>query len=75
MINDYDKEVNWGREFGEKIADKFNLMQIEIEDKYYAKDFSDFVKGTARMSKSTLHQKTSLPSLTYYVSKSHGKIF
>jgi hypothetical protein len=30
--NDYDKEVNWGREFGEKIADKFNLMQIEIED-------------------------------------------
>lgn len=60
--NDYDKEVNWGREFGEKIADKFNLMQIEIESKYYAKDFSDFVKayGTS-VTKEYLESKTSLP--------------
>lgn len=42
--NDFDKEYNWGREFGKKLSDEFNLRQIEIEDKKEAKDFSDFVK-------------------------------
>jgi hypothetical protein len=75
MINDYDKEVNWGREFGEKIADKFNLMQIEIEDKYYAKDFSDFVKayGT-ECYKEYLTSKNVVTVLTYH-GKFNGKIF
>lgn len=41
--NDFDKEQNWGRQFGKKLADKFNLIQIEIPDNYSAKDFSDLV--------------------------------
>lgn len=42
--NDFDKEYNWGREFGKKLSETFNLKQIEIEDIQKAKDFSDFVK-------------------------------
>lgn len=41
--NDFDKEINWGRQFGEKLENKFNLMRIEIPDKYKSKDFSDLV--------------------------------
>lgn len=42
--NDYDSETNWGREFGRKFSKKFNIEQIEIPDKYKAKDISDFTK-------------------------------
>ena len=42
--NDFNKEVNWGRQFGYKMAEEFDLEQIEIEDKLKAKDFSDLVK-------------------------------
>lgn len=41
--NDFDKETNWGRQFGKKLEERFNLMQIEIPDEYKSKDFSDLV--------------------------------
>lgn len=43
--NDFDKEVNWGRKLGGELADSFNLIQVEIEDKYKSKDISDLVKN------------------------------
>ena len=43
--NDFDKEVNIGREWGAKIASKFDLKQIEIPDKYESKDASDLYKN------------------------------
>jgi hypothetical protein len=43
--NDYDKETNWGRQFGNNLSDKFNLFQIEIDEKLESKDFSDLVKN------------------------------
>lgn len=42
--NDFNKEVNWGRKYGHQIATQFNLKQIEIDDKYQSKDFSDMIK-------------------------------
>lgn len=46
--NDWNKEINYGREFGKKIAKEFDLIQIEIPDliteKYEAKDISDLAK-------------------------------
>jgi len=43
--NDYDKEINWGREFSEKLANEFGFIKIEIEDNLKSKDFSDLVKN------------------------------
>ena len=43
--NDFDKEENWGRNFGKKIADEHMLFQIEIPSKYRSKDFSDLVQN------------------------------
>jgi len=43
--NDFDKSINWGREFGKKLCDTYNLLQIEIPDDYKSKDFSDLVKN------------------------------
>jgi hypothetical protein len=43
--NDYDKEQNWGRIYGNKIASNYGIKQIEIPDKYKSKDFSDLVKN------------------------------
>jgi hypothetical protein len=43
--NDFDKEINWGREFGSKLRDKFKFLQIEIPEEYKSKDFSDLVKN------------------------------
>lgn len=42
--NDFSKEVNWGRQYGRDISERFNLIQIEIDDVYQSKDFSDLVK-------------------------------
>jgi hypothetical protein len=42
--NDFDKEENWGKIFAEKFKESFDVYQIEIDDKYECKDFSDFVK-------------------------------
>ncbi len=43
--NDFDKDINIGREWGAKIASKFNLNQIEIPDTYMSKDASDLYKN------------------------------
>jgi len=43
--NDFDKEENWGRICGSKIANIMNIQQIEIPDKYKSKDFSDLIKN------------------------------
>ena len=42
--NDYDKEINWGKMFAQKFKESFNVFEIEIDDKYECKDFSDFVE-------------------------------
>lgn len=42
--NDFDKEVNWGREYGASLAETYNLIQIEIPDEHKIKDPSDFCK-------------------------------
>tara|TARA_R110000868_G_C10973164_1_gene771401 strand:+ start:45202 stop:46233 length:1032 start_codon:yes stop_codon:yes gene_type:complete len=46
--NDYDKEVNWGYEFGKKLADKYKFFQINIDEKHKSKDFSDLVKNVGK---------------------------
>lgn len=43
--NDYDKEENWGRNFGLTMSNCFNTIQLEIPDEFESKDFSDFVKN------------------------------
>jgi len=45
--NDFDKEVNWGKQFGNKLATEFGLIEIYIDDKYKSKDFSDLIKNTS----------------------------
>lgn len=42
--NDFDKETNWGRQFGHKIANEFDIKFIEIPDSFKAKDYSDLIK-------------------------------
>ena len=42
--NDFDKEENWGKLFTAKFKENFEVFDIEIDDKYECKDFSDFVK-------------------------------
>lgn len=60
--NDYDKEVNWGREFGEKISDKYNLIQIEIDESYKSKDYSDLIKNIGKdIAKSILEEAIAVP--------------
>jgi len=51
--NDQDKDTNWGREAGKKLADMFSLRQIEIPDNYKIKDISDFrdLKGEVKTKK------------------------
>lgn len=46
--NDYQSEINHGREFGKQLAEKFNLIQIEIPDLYKSKDTSDLCKNHSR---------------------------
>lgn len=41
--NDFDKETNWGREFGKKLSIEHDILQIEINSTYKSKDFSDLV--------------------------------
>jgi hypothetical protein len=43
--NDFDKEINYGKKFGEKISREFGLIEIYIPDEYKSKDFSDLVKN------------------------------
>jgi hypothetical protein len=39
--NDFHSDINNGRIFGKNLADKFNLIQIEIPDEWKCKDISD----------------------------------
>ena len=42
--NDYDKRVNWGREFAKNLVEAFDLLHIEIHKDWESKDFTDLVK-------------------------------
>lgn len=48
--NDFDKIKNYGRIYGQKIAEAFGLKQIEIPEKWYSKDPSDLVKNHGRLA-------------------------
>jgi|TARA_R110000822_G_scaffold73853_11_gene177619 hypothetical protein len=43
--NDFDKEQNWGRQLGSKLAVEHDLVFIEIPTQLQSKDFSDLVKN------------------------------
>ena len=43
--NDFQSDGNHGRILGETMAREFNLIQIEIPDKYRSKDTSDLFKN------------------------------
>lgn len=47
--NDYDKDTNWGKQFGERLAEKFNVISIYIPEEYKSKDFSDLVKNHGKV--------------------------
>jgi len=60
--NDCDKAVNWGRQFGSNLANKFGLIHKEIEEQYKSKDFSDLVKNHGyKFAKEYLEELVSLP--------------
>jgi hypothetical protein len=59
--NDFDKEENWGRIFGEKLCTTYGLISIEIEDSYKAKDFSDLIKSVGRDKAREIIMKQMLP--------------
>jgi len=43
--NDFDKKTNYGREYGRKLSELFDLPQIEIHEIHQEKDYSDLVKN------------------------------
>lgn len=46
--NDFSAEVNHGRLFGQQLAERFGLIQLEIPEKYLSKDISDLAKNLGR---------------------------
>lgn len=46
--NDYDKEQNYGRTYGNKISKLYDIKQIEIPDKYQSKDASTLYKNVGK---------------------------
>lgn len=46
--DDFQSEENHGRMYGKMIAEKFNVTQIEIPEKWESKDPSDLVKNHGR---------------------------
>ena len=46
--NDFQSEENHGRMYGKMIAERFNITQIEIPEKWKSKDPSDVVKNHGR---------------------------
>ena len=46
--NDFQSEENHGRMYGKMIAERFNVTQIEIPEKWKSKDPSDVVKNHGR---------------------------
>lgn len=60
--NDWDKEQNWGKIFGDKFAKEFGLIDCYIPDKYESKDFSDLVFNYGKeRAKSILLKETLMP--------------
>ena len=60
--NDFDKEINWGKQFGDKISETFGLIPLYIPDEYKSKDFSDLVKNVGKdEAKRILTQLMMLP--------------
>ncbi len=60
--NDFDKEINWGKIFGKKIAETFGLIDVYIPDEYKSKDFSDLIKNVgAKDANNILKNKLILP--------------
>ncbi len=60
--NDYDKETNWGKQFGDKMAREFGLIDYYIDDKYECKDFSDLIKKYGKeKAKEILEKETFIP--------------
>lgn len=43
--NDFDKETNYGRLYGKKLSDMFDIPQIELPEEFGEKDYSDLVKS------------------------------
>lgn len=48
--NDYEADVNHGREFAKILAERFYLTQLEIPEEYKAKDTSDLCKKYGRQT-------------------------
>ena len=46
--NDFNSDINNGRIFGKTLADKFDLIQIEIPEEYQSKDTSDLCLNWGR---------------------------
>jgi hypothetical protein len=46
--NDFNKEINYGRMYSEKLCDEYSLHQIEIPSLYKSKDPSDLTKNHGR---------------------------
>jgi hypothetical protein len=42
--NDFDKDINWGQQYANKLVDTHNFINIVIPDEYECKDFSDLIK-------------------------------
>jgi hypothetical protein len=60
--NDFDSEINWGREFADKFAKEFGLIDCFIKDEYKCKDFSDLVKMYGKeKAKNILLKETLIP--------------
>lgn len=55
--NDYTKDINYGRIFGEKLASKFDLNLINLPTELKSKDPSDLVKNYGRQKlKEVIHK-------------------
>jgi hypothetical protein len=52
--NDFDKDINWGRQFGQSLASTFDLLQIEIHQVHKSKDFSDLIKNLGKKRATTI---------------------
>lgn len=63
--NDFDKEINWGRKYGEEISNKNRFFQIEIPDQYNSKDFTDLIKNIGKNNAVELLDKLILEYLPF----------
>lgn len=60
--NDFDKEINWGQQFAEKLASNLGLINLKIKDQFKSKDFSDLVKAIGReQAKEILTKEMMIP--------------